>query len=197
MKKDDALQWRERFLAIAEATGARLGLPLAEDGKLYHDEVAGQARWAQRFSRPGRWPHRAAPDACPGLRYEIWYPAGKDEVLRFVLLCDAERGLDALQTALAPTFRELVEGGRYARRYKAIGPEVQGFYAGAVGIERGAPARAEKAEPAFSQFLDDTLRPIESALAAWDADGTALARFEAACAAYDPLSALRAKFGGR
>lgn len=189
MKKDEALAWREKFLVVASRAG------LAEDGKLYHDEADGVARWAQRFSLNGRWPHRAAPDACPGLRYEVWCPQGNSDELRLLLLCDASNGLEALQRALGPVLKDLVEGGRYARRYRPIGAEVRRFGAHLEGIERVLAARPGKAEPAFAQLIEDSFKPIEAAVAAWNADGEALVRFEAACAAYDPLAALKARFG--
>lgn len=203
MKKDDALALRERLRAVAEETAARLGVAgLEDDGKLYHDEVGDVARWAQRLSVPARWPHKAvgvagAP-ACPGLRLEIWYFAGKankDEELLFLALCDGENGLGPLQGHLKPVFQQLIEGGKYARRYKALEPMVAKFYPGAIGVGRRSPVLPAKAEAALNQLLDDTLKLLDQAVAAHDPEGKAPADFEAACGAYDPLAALKAKFG--
>jgi hypothetical protein len=201
MKKDDALDLRERLRAVAEQAAARAGVAgLADDGKLYHDEVNDLARWAQRLSVPGRWPHlavEAGQPACPGLRYEVWYMAGKakDEELLLLLLCDGEHGLDGLQATLKAPFKQLVEGGKYARRYKPLEPLVTTFYPQAIGVGRRSPLDPAKAGAALTQLLDDSLKLIDQAVAAWDPSGEAPARFKEACAAYDPLAALRAKFG--
>lgn len=203
MKKDDALALRERLRAVAEETAARLGVTgLEDDGKLYHDEVGDVARWAQRLSVPTRWPHRAvgvagAP-ACPGLRFEIWYFAGKasiDEELLLLVLCDGEHGLAPLQAHLKPVFQQLIEGGKYARRYKPLEPAIAKFYPGAIGVARRSPILPAKAEAALTQLLDDALKLLDQAVAAHDPDGRAPAAFEAACGTYDPLAALKAKFG--
>lgn len=201
MKKDDALDLREKLRAVADQTAAKLGVAgLVDDGKLYHDEMDDTARWAQRLSVPTRWPHRAVEagsPACPGLRYEVWYMAGKakDEELWLMVLCDGEHGLDALQGALKAPFKQLVEGGKYAKRYKPLEPLVTRFYPGAIGVGRRSPLTLPKAEAALSQLLEDSLKLLDQAVAAWDPDGVAPVRFEEACAAFDPLAALKAKFG--
>lgn len=201
MKKDDALDLRERLRASADKTAARLGVSgLADDGKLYHDEAADTARWAQRLSVPSRWPHReiaAGAPACPGLRFEVWYFAGKakDEELMLLALCDGEHDLAPLQKHLAPVFKQLIEGGKFARRYKPLEPMVAKFYPHAVGVGRRAPIQPAKAEAALDQLLEDALKLLDQAVAEWDPTGEAPAKFEAACAAYDPLAALKAKFG--
>jgi hypothetical protein len=200
MKKDDALDLRERLRAVALQTADRLGGPaLADDGKLYHDEVDGLARWAQRLSVPGRWPHQAVEAgqaAHPGLRFEVWYVAGKKyEELYLLALCGVDQGLDALQKAIAPTFKQLVDGGKYARRYKPLEPLIGRFYPGVTGVVRRAPLQIAKAEAAVAQLIEDALKPLDLAVTAWDPAGAAAGEFQDAAAAYDPLAALKAKFG--
>src|SRR5687768_10520895 len=108
MKKDDALALRERLRALATQTAAKAGFPaLADDGKLYHDELADAARWAQRLSLAGRWPHvpaGAGPAVCPGLRFEVWFFPGKakEEEVLCLLLCDGARTLAPLAAHLRP-----------------------------------------------------------------------------------------------
>ena len=200
MKKDDALDLRERLRAAALQTAQRLGVDaLSDDGKLYHDELDGVARWAQRLSVSGRWPHQsveAGQAAHPGLRFEVWYFAGKkDEELLMLALCASDQGLEGLQTQLAPTFKTLIEGGKYARRYKALEPMVTRFYPGVTGVGRRAPLQPAKAEAAIQQLIEDALKPIDQAVAAWDTSGGAADAFRDAASAYDPLAALKAKFG--
>ncbi|HEY9720831.1 MAG TPA: hypothetical protein V6D47_02390, partial [Oscillatoriaceae cyanobacterium] len=131
MNKDSALALRERLRTAAEKAAARLNLPITDDGKLYHDELDGTAHWAQRLSRPSSWPHLPAEGgapACAGLRYEVWFPQGKgDAPMRVMLLCGAEHGLDTLQSTLTPFFRDLVDGGKFAKRYKPIDAIVTRF----------------------------------------------------------------------
>lgn len=199
MKKDDAMALRERLRTQALATAAKQGFPqLEEDGKFYHDEVADQARWAQRLSLKGRWPHLASSEgqaACPGLRYEAWFFPGKaqEETVLFMAVCDRGNGLEDFQKHLGATFKELVEGGKYARRYQPLEPIVTRFYAGATGVGRRVPVA--KAEAAWTQLLEDTLKPLDGAVGKFAGAESLLAQFEAACSAYDPLAALRAKFG--
>jgi hypothetical protein len=200
MNKDSALALRERLRSSAEQTGSRLGFSaLQDDGKLYHDEVGDLARWTQRLSLAGRWPHlplgEGAP-ACPGLRFEVWFFQGKkDEEILLLLLCGGDHGLDDLQRHLAPTFKELLEGGRYAKRYRPLEPIVSKFYPGVVGLGRRVSLQPAKAEPALVQLLEDALKPVDGAIAAWDPNGEAAERFKTECSAYDPLAALKAKFG--
>lgn len=196
MNKDSALALRDRLRTAAEQAAIRLGYPIADDGKLYHDELGGAAHWAQRLSRPSSWPHlpgEAGAPACPGLRYEVWFPQGKaDEPLRVMLLCGAEHGLAGFQAAIAPVFRELVEGGKFAKRYKPIDAAVTRFYAGSVGVMRAVPA--DKAEAGLLQLLEDSLKRLDAAVQGSAPEATAA--FEAACRAYDPLAALKQRFGG-
>lgn len=197
MKKDDAMALRERLRSQALATAAKAGFPqLEEDGKFYHDEISDQARWAQRLSLKGRWPHLASSEgqpACPGLRYEAWYFPGKaqEETVLFMIMVEPSNGLEDFQKHLAPAFKELVEGGKYARRYQPLEPVVQKFYAGATGVCRRAPLA--KAEAFWTQLIEDSLKPLDAAVDKYE--GSVVADFEAACATYDPLAALKAKFG--
>lgn len=199
MKKDEALSWRERVLAQALETARKQGFEaLAEDGKLYHDEIDQVGRWAQRFSLAGRWPHAGAGaehPACPGLRYEVWYFAGKakEETALLLVLAEPSRGLEPLCKHLAPTFKTLVEGGKYARRYTKLEPLVTRFYPEAVGVGRRVPLA--KLTAGWSQLLEDSLKPLDAAFAQWDGAEGASERYMAECAAYDPLAALRQKFG--
>ncbi|MFP5500996.1 MAG: hypothetical protein ACLGIN_00815 [Candidatus Sericytochromatia bacterium] len=194
MKKDDALALRERLRALA----AQQAPELADDGKLYHDEVDGTARWAQRLSRPDAWPH-LGPDgdrpACPGLRYEVWFFQGKaaDETVWLMALVDEAHGLEPLARHLAPTFKTLIEGGKYARRYQALPALVTRFHPGTTGICRQVPVK--KLDEAFKQLLTDTIKPIASAFSAWEGAPSASAAFAEACASFDPLAALKKRFG--
>src|SRR5687768_13931301 len=123
MLKDEALALRERLIPVAVRAAEKAGVAgLADDGKLYHDEVDGQARWAQRLAPPG-WPHAAigaGTPARPGLRYEVWFRPGKGEdELVLALLCADEPALAGLRMRLAPIWASLLGGGKAAGRYKA------------------------------------------------------------------------------
>jgi hypothetical protein len=117
---------------------------------------------------------------------EAWFFQGKpradEEVLLAVLATQA-------QDALAPAFKELETGGKYARRYKPLEPLVKRFYPEAVGICRRAPLTPAKLEAAWGQLVTDCLKPLEQALQAWDPEGS-----RRAVEAVDPLEALRQKF---
>lgn len=202
MLKDDALHLRERLGPVAVRAAAKAGLAdLADDGKLYHDEVDGQARWAQRLAAPG-WPHAAigagGQAARPGLRLEVWYLPGKskpDEELVMLALCDDEPALAALRKGLEPVWASLLGGGKAAGRYKplaAAAPLAARLEPGVVGVARRVPIKAEKAEAALAQLVEDVAKPLAAAVAAWAATGAAEA-FDAT--PMDPLAALRAKFG--
>jgi hypothetical protein len=180
MKKDDAMALRERLAGAGAQAAAKAGFEgLADDGKLSHDEVGEVARWALRMSLPGRWPHR--PDA-PGLRFEAWFFQGKPKPDEEVLLLAVARA-----DGPAEAFTELVEGGKYARRYKPLEALVQRFYPDAIGISRRAPVA--KAEAAWTQLVADALKPLDAAIAA---RGPGAEQVEA----IDPMEALRKKFGG-
>jgi hypothetical protein len=180
LKKDDAVALRERLAAAGSQAAAKAGFDgLADDGKLSHDEVADVARWALRMSLPGRWPHRY--DA-PGLRFEAWFFQGKPKPDEEVLLLVVAR-----EDGPAEAFTELVEGGKFARRYKPLEPLVSKFYPGATGICRRAPLA--KAEAAWIQLITDACKPLDAAIAARGPGA-------AEVAAVDPMEALRKKFGG-
>jgi hypothetical protein len=201
MLKDDALKLRERLAPVAARAAEKAGVAgLADDGKLYHDEVGEEARWAQRLAPPG-WPHAAigaGTPARPGLRLEVWYRPGKpkpDEQLAMLLVCADEPALAGLRMRLEPVWATLLGGGKAAGRYKAVEalePLAVRLEPGIVGIARHAPVNPAKAEAALAQLVEDALKPVAAAVAAWAADGGAAA-FEAS--PVDPLAALRAKFG--
>lgn len=194
MKKDDALALRDRFRALAEAFTP----PLADDGKFYHDEAGDAARWAQRLSVGGHWPHRASEEgrAFPGLRLEVWFFPGKprEEEIYLLALCEDAPALAPVRPGLSRAFDELLSGGRYAKRYKALEPLVGRFYPGVLGV--GRRVGLAKAEEGFKQFLQDVVKPLDAAYKAADPDGQHRQAFGAEGEAYDPLAALRAKFGG-
>ncbi len=201
MLKDDALSWRERLAPVAARAAARAGVEgLADDGKLYHDEVDGQARWAQRLAAPG-WPHAAIGvglPARPGLRLEVWYrpgKPGKDEELGLYLLIADEPALAGLRARLEPIWASLLGGGKAAGRYKAVAalePLAPRLEPGVAGVGRRVGVTPAKAEAALAQLVEDALKPVAAAVAAWTAEGGATA-FEAT--PVDPLAALRDKFG--
>lgn len=199
MKKDEAMALREKLRAQAIATAAKLGYPqLDDDGKFYHDETAELARWAQRLSLKGRWPHLASSEGqvpCPGLRYEVWFFPGKqqEETVLLVIACEAANGLEPLQRHLEATFKEFVEGGKYARRYQPLDSTVKRFYADATGISRRVPLA--KAEAGWTQLIEDTLKPLDGAVSKYADAETLVADFTATCSSYDPLAALKARFG--
>lgn len=201
MLKDDALRLRERLTPVAVKAAAKAGLvDLADDGKLYHDELDGQARWAQRLAAPG-WPHAAVgaggQAARPGLRLEVWYGPGKakpDEELVLLALCADEPALAGLRARLEPVWAGLLGGGKAAGRYKplaAAAPLAARLEPGVVGVARRVPVKPEKAEAALAQLMDDVAKPLLTALAGWDGAEA----FDAT--PVDPLAALRAKFGQR
>lgn len=202
MKKEDALALRERLRGLAGPVAARLGLPLAEDGKLYHDELAdGTARWAARWTLAGRWPHAgagAAGGACPGLRLEVWFFPGKGEgEVLLAALCAGAPHLETFQAHMAPAFTELVEGGRYARRYRVPEPLVSRFHPGTVGVCRRMPADPPaKLEAAFSQFVEEAAKALDSRFASFEGQADLAERFLAACQTTDPFALLRQRFGG-
>lgn len=196
VRKDDALALRDKLAAAARQAASKAGFDdLIEDGKLFHDEVGDVARWAIRLSPSQHWPHR--PDA-PCLRFEVWCFAGKprpDEEVLLAVLLGADDAPDGLPAAVAPAFAELEQGGKYARRYKALEPLVRSFYPSALGVCRRAPLAWGKLEPAWMQLVTDVLKPLTTAVTAWDPDGT---RRDASreAAAPDAMDALRRKFGG-
>lgn len=203
MLKEDALKWRDRLGPAAARAAAKAGVAnLADDGKLYHDEVDGQARWAQRLAAPG-WPHAAShagAPARPGLRLEIWYPPGKprkDEEVTLLALVADEPALARLRDRLEPVWSSLLGGGKAAGRYKAleaVEPLAVRLEPGVAGIARRVAANPAKAEAALQQLIDDALKPIAQAVAAWAQEGGA-ATFDAT--PIDPLAALRAKFNNK
>lgn len=203
MLKDEALRWRERLAPVATAAAARAGVAgLADDGKLYHDEMDGQARWAQRLAAPG-WPHAAigvGQPARPGLRLEVWYRPGKpnkDEELGLYLLIAGEPALAPLHARLVPVWAALLGGGKAAGRYKdagALEPLVARLEPGVAGVGRRVGVNPAKAEAALAQLVEDAFKPVAAAVAAWAAEGGAEA-FEAS--PVDPLAALRDRFGKR
>lgn len=180
MKKDDVMALRERLALAGAQAATKAGLEgLADDGKLSHDEVGEVSRWALRMSAPGRWPHR---HDAPGLRFEAWFFQGKPRPDEEVLLMAVAR-----EDGPAEAFKELVEGGKYAKRYKPLEPLIGKFYPGAIGVSRRAPLA--KAEAAWVQLVGDAVKPLDAAIAA---RGPGAAKVEAV----DPLEALRKKFGG-
>ena len=201
MLKDDALKWRDRLTPVAARAAARAGVAgLADDGKLYHDEVDGEARWTQRLAAPG-WPHAAigvGTPARPGLRLEVWYrpgKPGKEEVLSLLLLCADEPALAGLRALLEPVWASLLGGGKAAGRYKAVAglePLAVRLEPGVVGIGRQVGVNPAKAEAALAQLVEDVLKPVTAALTAWSAGGGAEAF---AATPVDPLAALRDRFG--
>jgi hypothetical protein len=201
MLKDDALRLRERLTPVAVKAAAKAGLAdLADDGKLYHDELDGQARWAQRLAASG-WPHAAVGaggrTARPGLRLEVWYGCGKakpDEELVLLALCADEPALSGLRDRLEPVWAGLLGGGKAAGRYKpltAAAPLAARLEPGVVGVARRVPVKSEKVEAAVAQLMDDLVKPLLAALAGWDGADA----FDAT--PVDPLDALRERFGSR
>ena len=195
MKKDDALALGDRLAEAARQAAEKAGYAgLSADLKRVHDEVDGVGRWALRLALPS-WPHQPK---APGLRLEAWLFQGKPKPDEEALLLVVDAGLDdALRRkVLEPAFKELVEGGKFARRYKPLEPLVLRFYPHAAGAMRRAPAAVPaKLEAAWVQLVTDALKPLAAALDAWDPDGLKrAARGEAGPA--DPMEALRKKFGG-
>jgi len=211
MKKDDALKLRDRLLLALNTALVDLHLPeLQEDGKLYHEEVAGENRWAMRLSRQGVWPHVPAGAgivATPGLRYEVWFFQKRDE-LWFGLVCPRSRLLAPTRDALKPWWKTWVESGTYARRYKPLDPVWLRSYPDSDGVWRSAPADDKFEKNTLSPLLTlvrDTLPGIEKALApvtsassvSEGASGeapTLAEAFQQAAAARNPLQELAAHF---
>jgi len=141
-------------------------------------------------------PAGLGPTAIAGLRYEAWFAQGKhDDDLVIMLVCSEAKGLDGLRAALAPAFKELVEGGKYARRYKPLDSLVEKFYPGVIGVGRRIPLQPAKAEAGLVQLMQDSLKPIDAVVRAWDPTGERAHDFQAAAADVDPLAALKRKFG--
>jgi hypothetical protein len=193
MKKDDAIAIRERLAVAGVKAAAKAGYDLEDDGKLRHDEVGDLSRWALRMAPASSWPHR--PD-LPGLRFEAWFFAGKPRPEEEVLLMLVLAGEDlppALAQAMAPAFEELVQGGKFARRYRPVDNTVTRFYPRAIGIVKHAPTVISKLEAAWIQLVSDAYKPVQAALRTWDPDGKLL-KHVAATNAQDPFEALGRKF---
>lgn len=199
MKKDDALDRREKVLRTLNEELTRLGkAPLSDDGKLYHAELDGENRWAQRLSRPGLWPHVAegqAALAMPGLRYEVWYFQKRPEAW-IALLCNRREPAGALTQALAPWWREWVSGGKFARRYAPLNQDWEHLYPETDGIWRTVPLD-DKLEKGLITLVRDTLPGLEKVLATVDAEGTLAGDYQQAGQERDLLAELAAKFNKR
>ena len=199
MKKDDALKMREKVLTqVAELT-SRYNLPsLAEDGKLYHDEIDGENLWMQRFSRPGVWPHIRAGEASlvkPGLRYEMWYFAKREEVV-VALLLGRGKAIDPLYPLLKPLFTEFVEEGRYARRYTQPDDVMRKVHPAQPGIMRRVPLKKEeKRYEVFEQLLRDTAEKVDITLRTLDPESRFATAHLEECRATSPTRALLDQFG--
>ena len=196
MKKDDVLQRREKIVTGLNAALAKLGrAPLADDGKLYHAEIDGENRWAQRLSRPEQWPHvpeGGAPLAMPGLRYEIWYFQKRPEAW-IGLLCSRREPAGALTAALQPLWRDWLTSGKYAKRYQPLNATWQGVYPETDGIWRAVPLD-DKLDKGLEQLTRDTLAELEKAVAAVDPQGELAQTFQQASQERDLLAELAAKF---
>lgn len=197
MKKDEVLQRREKLLETVNAALAKLGRePLTDDGKLYHAEIDGENRWAQRLSRPAIWPHvpeGAGVLALPGLRYEIWYFQKRKEAW-IGLLCSRRDAAGHLSAALQDHWQDWRTSGKYAKRYGALDDIWERQYPDTDGIWRTAPLD-DKLEKAVEQLVRDTLPGIEKALAAADPEGGLARDFTATGQERDLLAELAAKFG--
>jgi hypothetical protein len=199
MKKDEVLQRRERLLSTVNEALAKLGHePLADDGKLYHSEIDGENSWAQRLSRPERWPHlpeRGRDLALPGLRYEIWYFQKRKEAW-IALFCNRRDAAGVLSDALKTQWQDWLTSGKYAKRYVALNETLQRQYPDTDGIWRTAPLD-DKLEKAVEQLVRDTLPGIDKALAAADPQGGLAQGFAAAGQERDLMAELAAKFNKR
>lgn len=199
MKKDDALQIREKVLVqVAELT-TRYNLPLlTEDGKLYHAELDGENLWMQRFSRPGVWPHvRAgeAPVVKPGLRYEMWYFAKREEVV-VALLLGRGKAIDPLYPLLKPLFTEFVEEGRYARRYTLPDDVMRKVHPAQPGVMRRVPLKKdEKRYEVFEQLLRDTAERLNNVVLTHDPSARFALGHLDECRATSPTQVLLGQFG--
>lgn len=197
MKKDEVLQRRERLLETVNAALAKLGQePVADDRKLYHSEIDGENSWAQRLSRPDRWPHLpegAGTLALPGLRYEVWYFQKRKEAW-VALLCSRRDAAGKLSEALKSQWQEWLTSGKYAKRYVALDDTWERQYPDTDGIWRTAPLD-DKLEKAVEQLIRDTLPGIDKALAAADPQGDLAKGFAEAGQERDLLAELAAKFG--
>lgn len=200
MKKDDALQRRDQLVSAVKLELEGLSLPaLTEDGKLYHEEIEGENSWAVRLSRPGIWPHVAsggasAPPVTPGLRYEIWLFQKREEAL-IGLVCPRPRMPAPVLDALKPWWKEWVEGGKFARRYKPLDALWLKRYPDSMGIWRSTPLN-EKLEQHLCQLVRDTLPGLQKSLDPLLLDGALAATFGEAAAARNPLQELANHFGG-
>jgi hypothetical protein len=196
MKKDEVLQRRERLLEGLNAALAKLGQePLADDGKLYHSEIDGENSWAQRLSRPERWPHlpeRGRDLALPGLRYEIWYFQKRKEAW-IGLLSSRREAAQTLTDALKPQWQEWVSSGKYAKRYAQLNDVWARQYPDTDGIWRTAPLD-DKLDRAVEQLVRDTLPGIDKALAVADPQGELAQGFATAGQERDLMAELAAKF---
>jgi hypothetical protein len=195
MKKDDVLKRREQALVTLNSRLSTLSLPqLIDDGKLYHEEIEGENRWAQRLSAPG-WPHVSASQntvSTPGLRYEIWYFQKRSE-LWLGLLHTASPATTALSAQLKPQWKDWLESGRYARRYRALTATWQKSCPGSEGIWREL-AGEKKLDEALELLVRDTLPVLEKLLAELDPTRTLeLAQLEHA-RARNPLEELASRF---
>lgn len=174
LKKDDALKLRDRLLTALNQALMEVHLPaLDEDGKLHHEEIDGENRWAMRLSRKDLWPHVAPTPGIvttPGLRYEVWFFQKRAEVW-FALVCPRTRLPAPARESLKPWWKNWVESGTYARRYKPIDGVWLKSYPDTDGIWRSAPAD-DRFEHRFDKNLlaplvtlvRDTLPGIEKAL---------------------------------
>jgi hypothetical protein len=195
MKKDDAIGRREKVLKALNEALAGLGhAPLVDDGRLYHEEVAGENRWAQRLSRP-EWPHipaGQAPVATPGLRYEVWY-FQKQEVAWIALLYGRRPAMADLTRALTPLWREWIESGKYARRYHPLDAVWTRSYPETDGIWRSVPLD-DKLDRGLLTLVRDTLPVLEKLIAGIDPEGMLAGAFRQAGQARDPLAELADRF---
>lgn len=204
MKKDDALQRRDQLISALRLELEGLALPaLTEDSKLYHDEIEGENCWAIRLSRPGIWPHvgaggPSAPPVTPGLRYEIWLFQKREEAL-IGLVCPRPRMPASVLDALKPWWKEWVEGGKFARRYKPLDALWLKRYPDSLGIWRSTPLD-EKLERHLCQLVRDTLPGLQKALDPILSQGELakeLAKvFADSATARNPLQELAQHFGG-
>ncbi|MBC7543744.1 MAG: hypothetical protein H7338_13540 [Candidatus Sericytochromatia bacterium] len=196
MKKDDVLQRREKIIRNVNESLARLGRsPLVDDGKLYHAEIDGENRWAQRLSRPEHWPHvpeGGAPLAMPGLRYEIWYFQKRPEAW-VALLCNRREPAGALIDALKPLWKDWLTSGKYAKRYLPLNATWQSVYPETDGIWRAVPLD-DKLDKGLEQLTRDTLGELEKAVTSVDPAGELARSFQTANQERDLLAELAAKF---
>jgi len=191
VNKAEILIWRDRLLQTAQQASQKVGgPPLRDDGKLYHLEYEGENLWFQRLSAE-IWPHLAegaAHLACPGLRYEVAY-FQKQPQWQIALLCGSHD--PELQQLMQPLFHRFLEDGRYAKRYRPLGPLWKSVDRETIGVQRTlAPDKLPKA---MSMLIDETFKPVHHTLLKDDPHWGQ--RFQKSGQERDLLAELQAHFG--